>query len=567
MMDSDSSTDRPMRGRPAFCLPVAAGTFFLIALLSMLLSPAAGADINGTSYGSTSDMRTGAHGNLTAGANFTYSSPDEDLKRLLVDTPAGGVGNPNAIPYADRCPKAVFETGVCPPSSQIGTTTLDVKVMPLIPPEIPQTLTGTVSIIQTDPEVPTLVGAYFPPATPIDSATRAYARFYPVTSGPDGDFRIRMVTDDFPRTATVGGVPTAIRVDRWEEFLWGVLPSGVPFLTNPTRCETWMSYGYAQAYDSNTNVDSDPLMTGSNEFVKAEVPSTPDCTTTPPFPIKASAAIGSGARGDSPSLTTTLEMPGVGLGDQAPDAAKSVVATLPKAINADILQLGRLCPLANIDNDTCPENSKVGSLTVETPMIAAGLTGDAYLTAPSGASSLPDLVLKVRGAINFTVRGINRYVNTSQLQSTFDNLAQPGFSRVVLTIFGGKDGLLKNIACPKTQNLPPDGPMHFDITGYTGQRVGIDAPLSWAGCYGITTIRSTKCAKRTLNVKAYYRSRPNIRKVRLYVNGRLAQTRVKAPFKFKKSVRRYHKGRKKLTLRAFYKDGTVVKKSARFKRC
>lgn len=91
--------------------------------------------------------------------------------------------------------------------------------------------------------------------------------------------------------------------------------------------------------------------------------------------------------------------------------------------------------------------------------------------------------------------------------------------------------------------------------------------MSFDGCYGITKIKRTKCAKRKLNVRAYYRSRANVREVRLYVNGRRAATSKRSPFKFSKSVLKYREGRKKLTLRAVYKDGKVAKKSTVFKVC
>lgn len=409
--------------RPAMLCSVAACVALFVA------APAA-ADVYVAGYGSTTDTRTGQHGDLTVGANFTYSDADEDVRRVVVDTPAGGVGNPNAVPFEERCPPATFETGVCPASSQIGVVELDATVTVGVS-QVPLSLTGTISIIQTVPEVPTTVGAYISP--PVGSPVRSYAEFYPVTSGPNGDFRVRSVTAEFPRTVDAGppfGVLPLV-ITRYQQLLWGVLPSGRQFITNPTRCETWMSYGYAQAYDSNTNADADPLESGSNEFVSSgEVPTTPDCSTTPAFPITAAATITTGARDQSPSLVTTLEVPGVSVGDPAPDAAKRIVATLPKAINADFMQLDRICPRAALATDSCPAKTRIGSARATTPLIAAGYTGDVYLTEADPGRALPDVAIKMHGPssrIDFTVRGTNRYVNMTQLETTFDNLPQPGF--------------------------------------------------------------------------------------------------------------------------------------------
>lgn len=540
-------------------------TAAVVAILAAVIATgSASADVYVAGYGGTTDVRTGQHGDLTVGANFTYSDTTDDVRRVVVDTPAGGVGNPNAVPWEDRCPAATFDTGVCPAESQIGVVELDVTAYLGIFP-IPLALTGTISIIQTDPEVPTIVGAYIVP--PLGSPVRSYAEFYPVTNGPEGDFRIRSVTHDFPRTVDTGifGV-LPLTITRYEQLLWGMLPSGVPFITNPTRCETWMSYGYAQAYDSNTNADADPLMSGSSEFVSSgEVPTEPDCGVVPEFPISASATVNSGVRGDSPSLTTSLAVPGVGVGDPAPDAARTVVATLPKSINADFMQLGRICPADLLAQDACPESAKIGTARAETPMIVAGLTGDAYLTDADGDRALPDLAIVMRGAIDFTVRGRNRYINGSQLTTTFDNLPQPGFTRFDLTIAGGPGGVLKNIDCPDDQSLPETGPFNFDITGYTGRNVKTDVQMSFAGCYGVTRIFRTKRPSKKLRVRAYYRSRSKVREVRLYVNGHLAAKSKRSPFRFTKSVRKYRPGRKRLTLLVYYDDGAIAKRSTVFR--
>lgn len=539
----------------------------IVAVLVLAVSaPSARADVELTPYGGTTDIRPGAHGDLTVGATFTYSDANEDLRRVVVDTPAGGVGNPNAVPYENRCTRSTFETGVCPPASQIGEVQLDVTAMVGVTP-VPLSLTGTISIIQTDSEVPTTVGAYIVP--PIGVAVRSYATFYPVTSGPDGDMRIRSVTSDMPRTTDAGifGV-LPIRIDRYEQKLFGYLSNGAPFITNPTRCDTWMSYGYAQAYDSNANADADPLMAGSNAFRKsAEVPTTPDCSTQAPFQILASASITDGGRGNSPTLSTTLEIPGLDFGDQSPDTPRTVVATLPKSINVDVLQLGRLCSATDVAADSCPASTRVGTASVETPLIKAGLQGDAFLTDPVPGNPLPTIVIFVRGAINFVVRSSNRYVNGSQMQSTFDNLPQPGFTKFTLNITGGKDGLLKNLSCPADGSTPIDGPMTMAITGWSGQASSTDVKFHFGGCYGILTFRRTRCAKRYLNVRPTYRSASEIAKVRLYINGRKVATKTRMPFKFKIPMRNFKKGRKHLMLRLFYKDGTVVRRRTVFRRC
>ncbi|MFY9488662.1 MAG: hypothetical protein WAP35_08220 [Solirubrobacterales bacterium] len=521
------------------------------------LSGSALADVELAPYGSGSDLRPGGHADLIVGVNFTYDNPNEDVRRVVVDFPAGGVGNPNAVPYGDRCTTEQFETAVCPPASQIGVVSLDA----VAGGTIPLTLEGTISIIQTDPEVPTVVGAYIVP--PIGDPVRSYATFYPVTTGPDGDFRVRSVTSDFPREA--GGMP--IQINRYEQKIFGVTPGGSTFITNPTRCDVWMSYGYAEAWDSNTNADADPLMTGANQFRKsAPVPTQPTCDA-PPFNVKVTASLSRGKRNSSPDLLTTVEIPGVYGPGISPAIPKRIVATMPGSINVDVQQIGRLCPLAALAADSCPGNSKVGTVFVETPIIKAGLTGEAFLTAPVTPGVLPDLTLKVRGAVNFTVTGSNKYVNRNRLQTTFDNLPQAGFSKFVLKIDGGRTGLLKTPKCPTGIKKTDDAPMTFDLGSYMGQAMRQSSDLKFDPCPGMRIARLKKCVSKTLRISPKYRDRKKIRYVRFYINGKRKATVKRSPFRFKTSVAGYKKGRHKTLVRAVYTNKKVAKAKPSFKRC
>ncbi|MFY9468752.1 MAG: hypothetical protein WAP37_01355 [Solirubrobacterales bacterium] len=531
------------------------------AALALTLPPdSARASVELAPYGSGSDLRPGGHAELVVGANFTYDSASEDVRRVVIDFPAGGAGNPNAIPWDERCTRQQFETSVCPASSQIGVVSLDAVAADTVP--LPLDLTGTISLIQTDPEVPTLVGGYV--ESPIGDPVRSYATFYPVTAGPDGDFRIRSVTSDFPRET--GGLP--IRIDRYEQRIFGVTAAGATFITNPTRCDPWISYGYAQAWDSNDNADADPLMTGVNEFKRSEpVPIQPTCDA-PPFNTIVSARVSSGKRNASPDLLTTIEIPGIYNAGISPSVPKSIVATLPASINVDVQQIGRLCPRAALTTDACPPFSRVGSVFAETPLIRAGLTGEAFLTSPATPGALPDLSLVIRGAVNFHVTGSNRYVNRNQLQTTFDNLPQPGFSKFTLKIDGGPGGLLKTLGCPAGNKRTGDGPMTFDLRSYMGQTLRHEAALKFDTCAGIVRIkRIRRCVGRTLRVSPAYRERGEIRFARLYVDHRKKQTVKRSPFRFKVSARRYKAGRHKITVRAFYRDNQVAKRNASFKRC
>lgn len=563
----------------------------LALLIAMFAVSTASANVNLTPYGSTSDPRPGAHGDLITGANFSYASPgDDDLKSVLIDLPYGGVGNPNAVPFADRCPLETFQTSMCSDAAIIGEATVDATASVVLP--VPLTnLSGPIYIIQTVPEVPTVVGAYIQPTLaglPLGDPVKTVAKYYPVTQGPDGDFRIRTQIDEFPTQAT--GIPLIgnanITITRYQQKLNGVLASGVPFITNPTRCETWKSYGYGKAIQANTNANSDPFQTGANDWVKTDAVDTAvNCNTLAPFNTTADATLTGSTRGSNASFTTDLAIPGLGLGDQSPATPKTVVATLPDAVNVDVQQLNRACTNEQFAARACPANTKFGTVAITTPMIVAGLQGEAYLVKRAdGANGLPDIGLIVSGAVNFNIRGVNRYTgaNFTQIQSTFDNIPAIGFSSFKLNIAGGANSLLKIDECPTDGKEPKDGgATKFTITSYQGQTTTFDSGTKFVSppCLAYTVkLKSTnKCVKRgsKFSIQPMVKNTRDVR----YVKGSLTKSKTvkstKRPFKFKlRTSKKLKKGKTyTYTVRVYFKPdakyskGRIVKKTGKVKIC
>jgi hypothetical protein len=547
-------------------------------VLSVAIVQSASADVYPVPNGGTTNTAPGSHGDLTVNSTFTYSDPNEDLKRVIVDFPTGGVGNPNAVPYADRCTKETFTTSICDDKALIG----EVKITATAA-AVPLNLTGKIFILQTSPEVPTVVGAYIAPAADgISEAIRAQAVFYPVTDGPDGDLRIRSVTDEFPRTTKILGIDTPIQVTFYQQKLFGKLANGNVFITNPTRCDPWISYGYMQAHDSNTNANADPLMTGTNDFVKTDpFPVAPNCSTLAPFNTTADAKVVGKSRGKPAEFKVDLKIPNLGGEPLSPATPKTVVTTLPGALNIDVQQLGRICKNAEFAARRCPPTTKVGSVNIGTPMIVAGLHGDAFLVQASPGRNLPDLGIIPTGAITFNLRGTNRYVQTDHLETTFDNVPQVGFSSFDLTIAGGTNGLLLVDRCPTNGKEPKDGgSTTFAMTSYQGQTRTIASPTKYlppsCGSYSVKLTKIKKCLKkRSLPFKPIIKSRGNVRYIKVYVNGRYVKKYKKSPFIAKtklsrklKTGRSYkYKAKVYFKPEAKYPKGRVITKTAHFKLC
>lgn len=549
-----------------------------------LLPGAASAAVTITPYGGTTDARTGGHGDLTTGVTYDYGSDTkESVRRVLIETPSGGYGNPNAVSWADRCTVETFESGTCDPKSQIGVVTISATAYFGIIPIPMNDMTGTISIIQKSPEIPTIVGAYIQPS--IGDPIRAYARFHPVTSGPDGDFRVRTETDPFPRTAHALGMDLPIQITKYEQKLFGKLANGNPFITNPTRCDTWNTWGYDEFFKDNSGADRDPLGEGKNNFKRAATPheTTPNCKTLAPLTVTADSSIQGSTRGAPVAFSTEIRLPGVQADPQVADVAKKIVTVLPDAVNVDVQQLGRLCSNEDFTARICPAGTKVGSVNIDTPQVAAGLTGSVHLVKATPPNNLPDLGVIVGDTIKFNLRGTTRFVNRNQIQTTFDNNPPVGFTSFKLSIAGGANGLLLLDRCPSDGSEPGDGgPTQFSVETYQGQKTSFSSKTTYASpsciSYSVGLKSIKKCVKkRSFTAKPQIRSLGQVSQVKYYIGKKQVARSKKAPFKKRIKIKQKIKLKKnkkyRYSAKVYFKpdaqnpSGRVVKKSAKFKLC
>lgn len=584
------------------------GPILAVVALALSAGPAAAAVTPALDV-SLSDKHLGVHADVTVRLDFDYgdgglidstlypppSDWRESVKTVVVDIPNGLVGNPNAVPYAERCDMAQFETGICPDSATIGTfgikTTLwsDDLVGPPLPGDGglqidisgPNGIAGSktkMSLLKTDSDVPATIGIYVLPPLGAGAPIRTK-----MVIAPDvrSNLKLRTTTPEgitrelWDRTVTTTKVAN-LRIDQMRLKFRGTLVNGNAFMTNPTECGEWKSTLYAQAYFFNENSDSDPLGGGTNAFKKAEsTPITADCSNVGgiPFPISGKTTISTAARDISPDFDFTIEEPGIFNSGQVPSTPKKIVTTVPASINVDVQQLGRVCQLAQFEVGACPESTKVGVTSIETPLVVAGFGGSVYLVK-NPKNTLPDLGLQINqnngpatGAINFRQLGENHYVNTNQIQTTFDNIPAVGFSKLNVHLFGGPNGLLRSLACPKGNKSPRDGSFTYDFTAYSGATNASTTKLTGTPCFGIQKLRSFRCVYRVLRFQPTYTSRKRVKRVVLYVDGKRISTARQNPFQFRVKATRFKRGKHKFTLKATYDDGTVSVKKSRFRRC
>jgi hypothetical protein len=533
-------------------------------------APSAFATMGTTAYTTYGSLVPGASTDYTIRQDFTYgngtepaasSGAGQDLKKWIVDSPAGLVGNPNAIPEGTRCDPTAFDpSGVmspyvdaaCPAGSQVGSATVYL-VSDAASNEVPAgtlvgTLSGKIYLLKTSPEVPTTLATRFTstiyqsavcsslpgtPTTPCTIYPKTKSVLAPVTNmstanNGDVDFRIRIVPADYssaPSTYGPTGLPyphpwfaagaTPLHIMRIDQKLFGMVdPNNTPldpsddakFLSMPTRCDNWDSYSYAidQTGTGSDSLAMDPNHPADNYYVKSAANTvTPDCTTKPPLKAVGSATVSSTARGANPGLSVTVADP-TASGDDNP---KKIVNTLPAALSVDVDALNHVCTIAERDSNTCPAASQVGTAKIETPLISAGLTGKIYMTTGATAS-LPFLSILVDGAenpIHFRLDATTRFVgpNFNQIETTFNELPQTPLTKFTVNIDGGKsDSLFYSRSCPTDGSSPQDGPITFAIDGYSGQSTSSSSSTKFDGCYGKPKVtKFSNCVKQSRTLK------------------------------------------------------------------
>ena len=431
------------------------------------------------------------------------------------------------------------------------------------------------SLLRTENEVPAEIGILIPPPVNGLPTIRQKIKIEPDV-GSDLRLRTTMMHPVAHTLQTGAGtvddpiVNTFLRVNYMDIKFWGKLPNGNDFMTNPTSCQKWETRLYASGHYQSSNADADPLRSGAPQYKASPVSSiTPDCTNQAslPFPVNGVTTISSNARDVSPDFDFTITNPGVQANGQVSTSPRTVVTQVPASINVDIQQLSRLCENEQFAKDECAPGTRVGTVAIETPLIAAGLKGDVYLVRAVGRA-LPDLGMHIRGAIHFTQRGKNEYVGdrNNKIQTTFSDIPQVGFSKLNVHLFGGPEGLLRTLACPTSNKQPEDGKFTYDFTSWAGQSVTSVTDLGAVNCFGIQKLRRFKCVYRLLRFQPTYTSRARIKSVRLDIDGKRAAVARRVPFQFRVGVKKYEPGKHRIKLRAVYDDGSVSEKKSSFRR-
>jgi hypothetical protein len=394
----------------------------------------------------TVELRAGAHPyEFTVDLEMNQDSkgiPEGTLRDLIVDLPAGLVGNPLAAP---RCSGADFEGQFpqCPINTQIGVA--QVKVVGIEE-------TATVPVFNLTPRL----GA---PASVGFSIINENS-FQEASLRPD-DYGVRISDITIPTaqqiqsvTETIWGVPADERHDSERGDcleLGGKCSSDAPlrpFLTLPTSCtgplKTTASVDSVQEPDIFQTETVESLGQGG-------VPAGLNSCDKPPFePTIASQP--ETAAADSPTgLHFSLKIPQNELPEGIAAAhLKDTTVTLPAglAVNPSAADGRTGCSLAQIGLGQegpaqCPDASKVGTVTVNTPLLDHPALGSVYLAEQlnNPFNSLLAIYIVIddpqTGVVVKLAGKVEPDPVTGQLRTTVNQNPQLPFEDFEFNFFGG----------------------------------------------------------------------------------------------------------------------------------
>jgi hypothetical protein len=368
----------------------------------------------------TIDATAGKHSPF----RFTLSREDgeQNPEGLDISLPTGFAATFAGIP---RCLGAAAEAGSCPADSRIGRVIAAVGAGPT-PLLLPQPGKRPTAVYLSGPYkgAPLSIVAVVPrQAGPFDfgdEVVRSTISVDPTTA------RATAHTDPLPQL--IEGIPVSYRKIH-------VILDREGFALNPTNCA-------AKKIEAVVTSSQGAIARPTSPFAAV------NCARLG-FKPKISLRLRGGThRGAHPGLRAVVK-PRSG---DANFASASVA--LPHSAFLDQSHINTICTRVQFASHNCPSRSIYGHAVARSPLFDEVFSGPVYLR--SSSHILPDLVaaLKGPGSLPIEVDLVGRIDSVNGgIRSTFDAIPDVPVTSFVLTMPGGKKGLLVNSTnlCTKTQ--------------------------------------------------------------------------------------------------------------------
>jgi hypothetical protein len=226
----------------------------------------------------------------------------------------------------------------------------------------------------------------------------------------------------------IDGIPVHLREVR-------VFMDRPEFTHNPSSCEAAKLIstltGSGARFD---DVSDDSSATVSRHFQLL------NCLTLDFRPKLGMRLRGGSRRGAHPSLRATFAARG-----PQDSNLKRIEVNMPRQLFLAQNHIRTVCTRVQFAANRCPGGSVYGKAVAYTPLLDEPLRGSVYLR--SSSNKLPDLVTSLHsGAIRIVLEGRIGPSKAGGIQAFFDNLPDAPIDRFVMTLAGGKRGLLVNSA-------------------------------------------------------------------------------------------------------------------------
>ncbi len=373
---------------------------------------------------------------------LTREDGEQSPASFALSTPRGFAATFAGIP---RCEGVAAQTGACPAASRIGKATVALGAGPT-PLWIPQAGKRPTAIYLSGPYrgAPLSIIAVVPrQAGPFDfgdEVVRSAIEVDPVTA------QATAKTDPLPQI--IEGIPIQYRAVHVDLDRPG-------FALNPTSC-------------ARESTSANVLSTAGAVARPVAPFAATDCAKLGFKPKLSFRLSGETNRGAHPRLRAALNMPSGGA-----NIASASVA-LPHSEFLDQSHIKTVCTRVQFAADSCPAGAIYGQASARSPLLDETLSGPVYLR--SSSNPLPDLVIALKGPsslpIEIDLAGRIDSVNGG-IRTTFENAPDAPVSSFVLTMQGGRKGLLVNSTnlCAATHRATAK------LTGHNGKQATLQPQL------------------------------------------------------------------------------------------
>jgi hypothetical protein len=361
--------------------------------------------------------------------HLTRHDTDQEITSYSLVLPKGITGKLAGVPY---CPEADIQAArqdsgfgeearpSCPAASQVGRTVTGYGVGPAL-----TYASGRIYLAGPYHGAPlSLVTVNSATVGPFDLGTIVIRSAFQVDPHT-AQLRIDSSASD-PIPHIIDGIPLHLREVR-------IYVDRPGFTHNPSSCEpsalesTITGSGasfQSQADDSSLRI--------SRHFQLL------NCSTLGFKPKLGIRLRGNFHRGGYPQLRATFAARG-----PQDSNLRRIEVEMPHAEFLAQNHIREVCSRVQFDARRCPKGSVYGSAVAYTPLLSEPLRGNVYLRSSTG--KLPDLVADLySGAVRIVVEGHIGPTRQGGVDAFFDELPDQPLERFVMTLRGGRHGLLTN---------------------------------------------------------------------------------------------------------------------------